>query len=106
MNLFLDYQKKIFDSIRSLEKKETIVIPSKLKSFTVELPPKNQKADISCNAAMILAKINNTSPVKLAEILNICRDLKNHCFGPKLAEILNLSVLLKKTTQKCQVFIC
>ena len=69
MNLFLDYQKKIFDSIRSLEKKETIIIPSKLKSFTVELPPKNQKADISCNAAMILAKINNTSPVKLAEIL-------------------------------------
>ena len=69
MNLFLDYQKKIFDSIRSLGKKETIIIPSKLKSFTVELPPKNQKADISCNAAMILAKINNTSPVKLAEIL-------------------------------------
>ena len=68
MNLFLDYQKKIFNSLKSLEKKELIHIPLQLKSFTVELPPKSQRADISCNAAMILAKVNNTSPVKLAEI--------------------------------------
>ena len=68
MNLFSDYQKKIFNSLKSLEKKNLIHIPSQLKSFTVELPPKNQRADISCNAAMILAKVNNSSPVKLAEI--------------------------------------
>ena len=68
MNLFLDYQKKIFNSLKSLEKKNLIHIPSQLKSFTVELPPKSQRADISCNAAMILAKVNNSSPVKLAEI--------------------------------------
>ena len=30
---------------------------------------RNQKADISCNVAMILAKINNNSPTKMAEIL-------------------------------------
>jgi len=69
MNLFLDYQKKIFNSLKNLEKKNKIKIPTKIKSFAVELPPKNQKADISCNAAMILAKINNTSPIDLAEIL-------------------------------------
>ena len=69
MNLFLDYQKKIFNSLKDLEKKNVIQIPLKLKSFTVELPPKNKKADISCNAAMILAKINNSSPLKLAEVL-------------------------------------
>ena len=69
MNLFLDYQKKIFNSIKNLEKKKLIQIPSQLKNFTVELPPKNQKADISCNAAMILAKYNNSSPIKLAEII-------------------------------------
>ena len=69
MNLFSDYQKKIFNSLKSLEKKQIIQIPSKLKSITIELPPKNQMADISCNAAMILAKINNNSSVKLAEIL-------------------------------------
>ena len=61
MNLFLDYQKKIFNSLKILKRKNTIKIPSKIKSFTVELPPKNQEADISCNAAMILSKVNNSS---------------------------------------------
>ena len=69
MNLFLDYQKKIFNSLKNLEKKKLIQIPARLKSFTVELPPKSQRADISCNAAMILAKANNSSPIRLAEIL-------------------------------------
>ena len=68
MSLFLDYQKKIFNCLKNLEKKKLIQIPSQL-NLTVELPPKNQRADISCNAAMILAKINNNSSVKLAEIL-------------------------------------
>ena len=67
MNLFLDYQKKIFNNLKNLGKKKLIQIPSQL-NLTVELPPKNQNADISCNAAMILAKINNNSPVKMAEI--------------------------------------
>ena len=43
--------------------KKKIKIPKKLKSFAIELPPKNQKADISCNAAMVLAKLNNTTPL-------------------------------------------
>ena len=69
MNLFLDYQKKIFNCVRTLEKKRIIQIPPKIKSFTVELPPKNQRAHMSCNAAMILARTNKSSPVALAEIL-------------------------------------
>ena len=69
MNLFSDYQKKIFNSLKNLEKKKLIQIPTQLKNFTVELPPKNQEADMSCNAAMILAKFNNTTSIKIAEIL-------------------------------------
>ena len=69
MNLFSDYQKKIFNSLKKLEKKKLIQISSQLIRFTVELPPKNQKADLSCNAAMVLAKVNNTSPVQLAKII-------------------------------------
>ena len=42
-----------------------------LKNLTVELPPKNQNADISCNAAMVLSKINKNNPIILAEILGI-----------------------------------
>ena len=45
MNIFLEYQKKIFKSLRILEKKGNISIPSKIKNFVVELPPKNQKAE-------------------------------------------------------------
>ncbi len=69
MNLFLDYQKKIFHSVKILEKNRIIKIPEKLKSFTVELPPKNQKADMSCNAAMILANYNNKTPIEVAKVL-------------------------------------
>ena len=69
MNLFLDYRQKILDSLKKLGKKRVIKFPQKLKNLTVELPPQNQNADISCNAAMILAKINNNSPINLAEVL-------------------------------------
>jgi len=68
MNLFLEYQEKIFKTLKKLEKKRLIQIPSNL-NLIVELPPKDQKADLSCNVAMILAKLNKNSPVKLAEIL-------------------------------------
>ena len=69
MNLFLDYQKKILKSLKILEKKNIIKIPSNINNVTVELPPKNQEADLSCNAAMILAKFNNSPPLKIADIL-------------------------------------
>ena len=69
MNLFLDYQKKITISLEKLEKKNIIKFPQNIKNITVELPPKNQRADISCNAAMILSKANNSSPLLLAEII-------------------------------------
>ena len=68
MNLFLEYQKKIFRTLKKLEKKKLIKIPLKF-NFIVELPPKNQLADLSCNIAMVLAKFNKSSPIKLAELL-------------------------------------
>ena len=72
MNLFLDYQKKILKSLKILERKKIIKISTNLKNLVVELPPKNQKADLSCNAAMILASSNRCTPIELAETL------KNH----------------------------
>tara|TARA_B100000029_G_scaffold157547_1_gene152840 strand:+ start:771 stop:2498 length:1728 start_codon:yes stop_codon:yes gene_type:complete len=71
MNLFIDYQKKIFKSLKYLEKKNKIKVPSFLKNLTIELPPKNQDGDISCNAAMLLSKPNNISSLELAKILKI-----------------------------------
>ena len=69
MNIFLLYQEKILKILKILEKKKTIKLPPKFKNFTVELPPKNQKADMSCNVSMVLAKFNKTSPLKIAEII-------------------------------------
>ena len=69
MNIFKDYQNKIFHYLKKLEKKKIIKIPVNLKKITIELPPKNQQAAISTNAAMLLAKYNNISPIKMAEIL-------------------------------------
>ena len=69
MNLFSEYQKKIFKHLKILEKKKIIKMSPKIKNIAIELPPKNQKADMSCNAAMILSKDNNCSPYELAETL-------------------------------------
>ena len=67
MNLFTEYQQLIQNCLIKIQKDNKIDLPENLKGLTVELPPKNQTADISCNAAMILAKSNNTSPNLLAE---------------------------------------
>ncbi len=69
MNLFFEYQEKIFKFLKILEKKKIIKIPSHIKGINIELPPHNQKADISCNASMVLAKANNLKPDEFAEIL-------------------------------------
>ncbi len=69
MNLFSDYQKKIFNYLQILKKNKIITIPDKIRNVVVEMPPKNQKADMSCNAAMLLAKPNASSPHDLAKLL-------------------------------------
>ena len=69
MNLFSDYQNKILLSLKYLAKKNVIKISDKFINLSVQLPPKEQKADMSCNAALILAKQNNTNPIKIAEII-------------------------------------
>ena len=61
-NKFLKY-------LFSLKKKNIINFPEDLKNLTVEISPKEQSADISCNAAMILSKHNNKTPIDLADKL-------------------------------------
>ena len=69
MNLLSDYQIKIHNFLKKLNDKKVIFIPNNLQSLTIELPPKNNQADISCNAALILSKFNKKEPIVLAEIL-------------------------------------
>ena len=69
MNLFKVYKKKISLFLNVLKKDNLIEYPENIKKITVELPPKETEADISCNAAMILSKSNNMSPLDLGLIL-------------------------------------
>ena len=69
MNLFLNYHEKFSSYLKKLEKNKIINLPANIKNLTVELPPKNTKGSISCNAAMILAKPNQKSPIEIAELL-------------------------------------
>jgi len=98
MNLFLDYQDKIYKTLKNLEKKKKIKIPKNIKNFNIEIPPSSQRGDISCNAAMILAKSNNISPIILADklkkyLLSEFKEFKNiEIAGPGFLNIsLNLS---------------
>ena len=59
MNIFELYFEKIIKLIKF----------SNNINFSVELPPKNQNSDISCNVAMVLSKTNNKSPVEIAELI-------------------------------------
>ena len=69
MNIFLNYKKKIFNSLKILERKKAIKIPKNFSGLAVELPPQKENCDISCNAALILAKYNNISSINLANNL-------------------------------------
>ena len=69
MNLLSEYQILILNLLIDLKKKKIIDFPDKLKGLKVELPPKDQTADISCNAAMLLSKHNNKKPMEIALLL-------------------------------------
>ena len=69
MNLLSDYQKKFLEHLKILKNKKVIDLPNNMKGLIVELPPIGNKADISCNAAMILSKFNKKLPIDIANIL-------------------------------------
>ena len=58
MNLFIIYLNKIKKILSDLEKKDQIKLSGDLTGLTIELPPANIEGDISCNAPLILSKIN------------------------------------------------
>jgi len=69
MNIFLNYKKKFLKYLLSLKKKKIIDFPVDIKNLTVEISPKEQSSDMSCNVAMLLSKYNNKAPIDLADKL-------------------------------------
>jgi arginyl-tRNA synthetase len=69
MNIFLTYKKTFDLFLNKLKSKNIIDFPGEIKNLTVEVPPKQFDADMSCNAAMILSKYDKKTPLEIAEVL-------------------------------------
>ena len=53
----------------NLSKKNQIIVPENFNGINAEIPPAKFNCDISTNVAMVLSKLNKTSPIQLAEKL-------------------------------------
>ena len=69
MNLFTDYKKEFLKVLKILKEKKIIDYPINFHNISVELPPKEQFADISTNIALILSKHNKINPIEIANLL-------------------------------------
>ena len=85
MNIFFDYKIKLNIFFKSLEKNNIIKLPHNFNNFSVEIPKIKTHGDLSTNAPMIFAKINNLNPIELAA--NIKKELEG-----KFEEILKIEV--------------
>ena len=69
MNIFDIYLDKIKKIVIGQQKNGILKIPENLDVINVDIPPKQFDCDISTNAAMVLSKINQKSPIDLANLL-------------------------------------
>lgn len=69
MNIFSIYSNKIKEFLFDLEINNKLKLSDNLNNLIIELPPKDLKGDISCNAALILSKVNEKKPIEVAKIL-------------------------------------
>ena len=66
MNIFDIYLDKIIKIVTDQNKRGSLKLPETLDSINVDIPPNKFDCDISTNVAMVLAKINETQPLELA----------------------------------------
>jgi arginyl-tRNA synthetase len=85
MNIFFDYKIKLNNFFKSLEIKNIIKLPENFSNFSVEIPKIKTHGDLSTNAPMIFAKVNNLNPIELAS--NIKKELDG-----KFEEIIKIEV--------------
>ena len=66
MNIFEENLNKITTLVQKNKKLLNINEPIEFEGIVVESPPTKFDFDLSCNIALVLAKINKTNPVELA----------------------------------------
>ena len=69
MNIFDIYLDKIKKIILDQSKNGLLKAPENFNSINVDIPPKQFDCDISTNVAMVLSKINQKTPIDLANHL-------------------------------------
>ena len=70
MNIFNIYLDKIKKIVLDQNKIGTLKVPENLDSINVDIPPKQFDCDISTNVSMVLSKINQKSPIDIANQLS------------------------------------
>jgi arginyl-tRNA synthetase len=69
MNIFYTYKVKLINFFKELEVNKKILLPDNYDSFSIEIPKIKTHGDLSTNAPMIFAKLNNLNPFDLAIII-------------------------------------
>ena len=85
MNIFDSYLKEILNLIKINKKKLDLKDINNFKGVNLEIPPPNIDSDLSTNICMILAKLNNLDPNKLAN--NVRELIKTNIKDFKKVEI-------------------
>ena len=67
MNVFNKYLDIIIKLLNDEKNRGKLLLPDNFNSILVEIPPEKFNCDLSTNVAMVLSKINKTSPMKIAE---------------------------------------
>mgnify|MGYP001274788139 CR=1 FL=1 len=98
MNIFDTYLDKIIKIIINENKSGFLILPDKLDSINVDIPPKQFDCDISTNVSMVLAKINEKQPIELAK--NISELIKKLKVKLTLFELLTLVYLISASKLK------
>ena len=69
MNVFDNYLNKILNLVKKNQSKLGLKEFNKFKGINLEIPPSNFDSDLSTNICMILGKLNNLDPKKLAVLV-------------------------------------
>jgi arginyl-tRNA synthetase len=82
MNIFEEYLKKITTLIYENQNFLELTNLNGFKGITIETPPAEFNSDLSCNASLVLGKINKINPKNLANkikelIINNLKDFEN-----------------------------
>ena len=79
MNIFEEYIKKITDLISKNKQSLNLDNLNDFKGVVVESPPAEFNYDLSCNAGLVLGKINKVNPIELANKIKdlIIKNLKD-----------------------------